>query len=303
MTDTPTHDVDSAVLLTLAATRARQRLSEAPGLIAYVRTLVTPAGAQRSDGQPRPASKEAPAPLRVDAVDEADSAYAQLLNWVRNWSETLHLAPPVTATYAWSNAREVQGFRGGVTPEGAGILVKNLTVWLLTHQDKIERHEYAGSYFDDVAEIIWDLRKKFPRSGRGTRPVFPRSCPVCDSPSMGVEWQSEQLTDFTLICAYCGFEGSTVALLKDPHVSELMRDMRVEDTPETTSWWTKKQAVREMRLTPQTLNRYIQHDGLATHTADGTVYVNAEQLRELWRAKRSRDKANRAIPTPDTLRA
>ncbi|ROP65650.1 hypothetical protein EDF55_0088 [Curtobacterium sp. ZW137] len=303
MTNLTPDETEPEVLLSFAAARARQRLNDAAGLIAYVRTLVAPSGVQRSDGLPRPASKDAPAPLRVNAVDAADSAYAQLVNWVGYWSETLHLSPPVTATYAWSNAREVQGFRGGVTPEGAGMLVKNLTVWLLTHQDKIERHEYAGSYFDDGAAIIWDLRKKFPRSGRGTRPVFPRSCPVCDSPSMGVEWQSEQLTDFTLICAYCGFEGSTVALLKDPHVSELMRDMRVEDTPETTSWWTKKQAVREMRLTPQTLNRYIQHDGLATHTADGTVYVNADQLRELWRAKRSRDKANRAIATPDTLRA
>lgn len=223
-------------------------------------------------------------------MDEADSAYAQLLNWVGYWAETLHLSPPVTASYAWSNAREVQGFRAGVTPQGAGLLVKNLAVWLLTHQEKIERHEYAGSYFDDVAEIVWDLRKKFPRVGRGIHPVLPRACPVCDSPSMGVEWQSDQLTDFTLVCAYCGFEGSTAALLKDRDVREILRDMRIEEAPETTSWWTKKQAVREMRITPQTLNRYIQQDGLKTHTADGSVFVHADQLREIWRDKRMRDQ-------------
>lgn len=290
MTDTTAvTDVDPIVLLSLSAARARQRLNEAPGLIAYVRTLVVPAGVQRSDGLPRSASKEAPAPLRVDAVDEADSAYAQLLNWVGYWAETLHLSPPVTASYAWSNAREVQGFRAGVTPEGAGLLVKNLAVWLVAHQDKIERHEYAGSYFDDVAGIVWDLRKKFPRVGRGIRPVFPRACPVCDSPSMGVEWQSDQLTDFALICAYCGFAGSTAALLKDANVRELMRDVRVEYAPEASIWWTKRQAVREMRLTPQTLNRYIRHDGLRTHTADGSVFVNADDLRALWRSKRLND--------------
>ncbi|WIB69784.1 hypothetical protein [Curtobacterium sp. MCBD17_026] len=291
MTDTTAvTDVDPIVLLSLSAARARQRLNEVPGLIAYVRTLVVPAGVQRSDGLPRSASREAPAPLRVDAVDEADSAYAQLLNWVGYWAETLHLSPPVTASYAWSNAREVQGFRAGVTPQGAGLLVKNLAVWLLTHQEKIERHEYAGSYFDDVAEIVWDLRKKFPRVGRGIHPVLPRACPVCDSPSMGVEWQSDQLTDFTLVCAYCGFEGSTAALLKDRDVREILRDMRIEEAPETTSWWTKKQAVREMRITPQTLNRYIQQDGLKTHTADGSVFVHADQLREIWRDKRMRDQ-------------
>jgi hypothetical protein len=196
----------------------------------------------------------------------------------------------VTATYAWSNEREVQGFRAGVTPDGAGLLVRNLTVWLLTHQDKIERHESAASYFEDVAEIVWDLRKKFPRVGRGTRPIFPRACPVCGSPSMGVEWQSEQLTDFTLVCAYCGFEGSTAALLQDRDVRELLRDMRIEDAPEPSTWWTKKQATQEMRITPQTLNRYIQRDGLTTHTAGGDVYVNSEQLREMWRTKRLRDQ-------------
>lgn len=282
-------DVDPDVLLSLSAARARQRLNEAPGLVAYVRTLVVPAGVQRSDGLPRSASKEAPAPLRVDAVDEADSAYAQLLNWVSYWSEALHLTPPVTASYAWGNDREAQGFRAGVTPDGAGLLIKNLTVWLLMHQDKIERHEHAGGYLEDVATIVWDLRRKFPRSGQGPRPVLPRPCPICGDESMGVEWQSEQLTDFMLVCAYCGFEGDTAALLKDDRTRELIRDMRVEDAPESTVWWTKKQAVAEMRLTPQTLNRYIQQDGLRTHTAGGNVYVNADQLRQLWRRKRLRD--------------
>lgn len=101
-TDQQHHEeaADPIALLSLAAARARHRLNEAPGPIAYVRTLVVPAGARRSDGLPRPASKEAPAPFRVDAVDESDSAYAQLLNWVSYWCNELHIAPPVTATYA-----------------------------------------------------------------------------------------------------------------------------------------------------------------------------------------------------------
>jgi hypothetical protein len=60
----------------------------------------------------------------------------------------------VTATYAWSNNREVQSLRAGVTPEGAAVLVRNSTVWLLLHQDKIERHQQAGAYFDDVVPIV-----------------------------------------------------------------------------------------------------------------------------------------------------
>ncbi len=295
MTETTTGaDVDPIVLLSLAAARARQRLEEVPGLIAYVRTLVVPQTLQRSDGLPRAASKEPPAPFNTAAVDESDSVYAQLLNWVSYWSETLRIAPPVTASYAWVNSREVQGFRAGVTPEGAALLVRNISIWLLLHEDEIQRHDQAAEYFGDVASIVWNLRKRFPRNGRGTRPVFPRPCPVCGDPSMGVEWRSEELADFTLACAYCGFEGSTEALLKDRDVREILRDMRFEDAPEATTWWTKKQAVREMRITPQTLNRYIQRDGLTTHTASGDVHVNADQLREIWRTKRLRDQNPRA---------
>lgn len=38
-----------------------------------------------------------------------------------------------------------------------------------------------------------------------------------------------------------------------------------------------------MRISPQTLDRYIQRDGLRTHTHGDDVYVNSAQLRELWR--------------------
>jgi hypothetical protein len=282
--------VDPIVMLSLSALRARKRLHEAPGLVAYVRTLMVPAGAQRSDGQPRGGSKEPPAPFRIDAVDESDSVYAQLLNWIGYWSAELTIAAPPTATYAWSNDREVQGFRAGVTAEGAGLLVQTLTTWLLLHQDKILRHQQAGEYFDDVARIVRDLHGKFPRTSRGMRPVLPRPCPLCDEPEMGVDWSSDQLEDFTLTCSHCGYQGDTSALLRDRDVRRILGDMRVEYAPEPSEWWTKKQAVRELRITPQTLNRYIQHDHLPTQTADGNVYVNADELRGLWRQKRIRDK-------------
>lgn len=294
MTVTQQHEeeatVDPTVLLPLAAARARHRLEEAPGLVAYVRTLVVPAGAQRSDG-PRSPSKDAPAPLRVDAVDESDAIYAQLLNTVDEMAEKLNVQPPVTAVYAWSNAREAQGFRAGVTPEGAGMLVRNLTVWILLRFDKIARHPLARHWYEDLTTMVDDLSKQFPRADRGARMVLPRPCWVCGSETVGIEWHSAQLQDFTLACSYCGAEGDTALLLKDPDLTEILRKMRrLEDAPEPTTWWTKKQAAREMRITPQTLNRYIQQDGLQTHTADGAVYVNAGQLREIWRAKRVRDQ-------------
>ena len=278
--------LDPAVLLSLSALRARKRLHEASGLVAYVRTLMVPAAAQRGDGQPRGASKEPPAPFRVDAVDEADSVYAQLLNWVAYWSQELAVVAPVTATYAWSNEREAQGFRAGTTPEGAGLLVQNLVTWLLLHQDKIERHQQAATYFDDVAEFVRGLRVKFPRTSRGMRPVSPRPCPLCSEPQIGADWNSEELIDFTLTCAHCGFEGDVEALLKDRDVKSVLTDMRFEFASEPSEWWTKKQAAAEMRISVRAVELYIQKDGLPTQTANGAVYVRADELRELWRAKR-----------------
>ncbi|MFJ3027977.1 hypothetical protein ACIPEQ_03965 [Curtobacterium sp. NPDC087080] len=40
-----------------------------------------------------------------------------------------------------------------------------------------------------------------------------------------------------------------------------------------------------MGVTLQTLNRYIREDGLKTHTKDGTVYVPAKTMRDIWRGK------------------
>lgn len=113
---------------------------------------------------------------------------------------------------------------------------------------------------------------------------------------MGVDWQSEQLRDFTRVCSCSGFEGNTTALLKDRDVHGLLRDMRSGEISERTTWCTNKQAALEMRITSQTLNRYIQQDGLKTHTADGAVYVDPDQLREVWRVKRERDQSPRTSP-------
>jgi len=286
VTDTVTEAISPTVMLDLSAVRARKGLRDAADLLTHVRSLVPPSGTQRPDGQPRSKQQGSRLPFREDALEESDSVYAQLLDWTRSWADALTLPLPVTAGYAWSNQAGPQGFRSAVTPEGAHALTANLATWLLLHDDKIRRHPTAGTFYEDIADLMWNLSKKFPRESRGMRPVLPRPCPICGDPSMGVEWRSEQLLDFTLICTYCGFEGDTTALLKDRDVRTLMNDMRIEEAAEASSWWTKKQAAREMRITPQTLNRYIQRDGLKTHTADGTVYVNADQLRELWRGKR-----------------
>lgn len=119
--------------------------------------------------------------------------------------------------------------------------------------------------------------------------MFPRLCPVCGKPSVSVQWRSEHLKDLTLVCSSCGLEGDTAALLQERDLADLLQDLRSEEVAEPATGQTKKQVAREMQITPQTLNRHIQQDGLKTHAADGAAYVHADQLREIWRRKRVRN--------------
>ena len=116
---------------------------------------------------------------------------------------------------------------------------------------------------------------------------------MCSEQRMVIERRGDthagDAADIVLVCGYCGFEGGAKALMKDLGMrAAVFGDIRVEEAPEPAEWWTKKQAIDQMRLTSQTLNRYIREDGLATHTKDGTVYVRAGELRDIWRGKQVR---------------
>ncbi|MGW8430920.1 hypothetical protein ACWGJ9_07320 [Curtobacterium citreum] len=276
------------VVEALTAAHARAKLTNAADQVAYVRGLVVPSGSQPSDGQPRSSSTEASFPIRVDPLEASDRVYAHLLNWVRFWSAEMLVQPPVAAVYAWTTDGGPQGFRSTVTPLGAWGLTSTLATWLLLHHDSIRRQPRSGEYFAQIDSVLWHLQSRFPTKAPKARPVLPRPCPVCAADTMTIERRGLEVTDIGLVCSYCGFEGDAAALVKDRAVRALLTDIRFEEAPPAAEWWTKAQAVDEMRLTPQTLNRYIQHEGLETHTKDGVVWVKADDVRDLWRAKQVR---------------
>jgi len=282
--DTDTTD-DAAIDLAVTASYARAKLVNAADLVAHVRGQVAPGSAQPSDGQPRASSAEAPLPIRIDPLEASDRVYAHLLNWVHYWAPVLQIQPPVTATYAWTTEDGPQGFRSTVTPLGAWGLTQTLTTWLLLHHDAIRRQPDAGDYFTAVDDFLGQLRARFPMRAPRARPTLPRPCPVCATETMTIERRGDQVSDIALVCGYCAFEGAAKALLKDRGVRSLVTDIRIEEAPEPAEWWTKKQALDQMRLTSQTLNRYIREDGLTTQTTDGTVYVRSDELRDIWRGK------------------
>lgn len=285
--DTDTTD-DATIDLAVTASYARAKLVNAADLVAHVRGQVAPGSAQPSDGQPRASSSEAPLPIRVDPLEASDRVYAHLLNWVHYWASVLQVQPPVTATYAWATDDGPQGFRSTVTPLGAWGLTHTLTTWLLLHHDAIRRQPDAGVYFAAVDDFLGQLRARFPMRAPRARPTLPRPCPVCATETMTIERRGEQVSDLALVCGYCAFEGEAKALLKDRGIRSLVTDIRIEEAPEPAEWWTKAQAIDQMRLTARTLNRYITDDGLETQTKEGVVWVKADAVRDLWRGKQVR---------------
>ncbi|ROP78313.1 hypothetical protein EDF18_0959 [Frigoribacterium sp. PhB107] len=283
-------------LLHLAAARARRRLLEADGLVAYIRTLVVPPLGGASDGMPRAASKTPPLPLRADAVDDTDDTYARLIEWVSYWAGQLTTEPPVALQVKWAAKDEPAGFRAGTTPAGAGLLVKMLTTWLLTRQDQILGQPAAQEYLDDVADIVWKLRSKYPRAPRPERGVLERPCPVCDRFTFGATWPGQAaVEEFELVCSFCGHSEAAAAFIRDGRVRELLHELREEHADPRSEWWTKRQAQMELDIGKTTLNRYIADGDLQTYTVDGTVYVSTEDLLTLWRTKRA---ASRGVAAP-----
>jgi hypothetical protein len=201
-------------LAVLRDRRARRSLREAPGLVMYVRSVSI--GGQSERGE---TLVEWSAPMRIAAADASDAVYAQLVDWVTYWAGVLEVAPPSSAVVASRNFQwahksagfkdaAVLGFKSGTTPEGAYLLVKLLTMWLLTHADRIVAVEDAGAveaYQDDVSRLVRELRGQFPTAPRPQRDVVSRECPKCCVEAVGAEWGSEDVRDVRVFCGSCGF--------------------------------------------------------------------------------------------------
>jgi len=65
--------------------------------------------------------------------------------------------------------------------------------------------------------------------------------------------------------------------MKTGRVRELLHELRQEHAEPKSEWWTKRQAILELGITIQSLNRYIT-EGLITATYSGTVYVHTDDL-------------------------
>ena len=193
------------------AYRASRALQSAADIVLHVRALALTGKTERGETLP-----EWSAPMRITAVDDVDEVYARIIEWVTYWSKLLVTLPTATSIVAWHNSNGELGFKAGTTPEGAAMLVRIQTMWLLTRHEIISRHPASTTYHEDLIEFVWALRSKYPKAPRPPRPVSSRPCPTCGEFAVGAVWASDAVTDVIVSCAHCGetFESSPRKLLE-----------------------------------------------------------------------------------------
>jgi hypothetical protein len=189
--------------------RVARALGDAPDLMMHVRSLVIPVGAAQL-GARVSGSKEPPAPLRLNPLDDADEAYAQLRMWCWTWAEKLDQPSPASASVVWQNLQgEPGGFRAGVTPEGAHALTSRLTAWLVARQAQINRHPLSDDYLAEIIFTFGQMQARYPHGRKEqdrTRRADARECPICHQDGVRAYWYSmlDDPTGIVITCAFCG---------------------------------------------------------------------------------------------------
>lgn len=220
MTETMTAEEKRQRELAFLFLKLRRALGEAPGLLGYVWSKRLRFGATPSSGGRVSGSKTPPAPVREQAFDDANRAYAVLVNWAAVWSREFGEREPSVAA-AWSRAaftktksvRDALGFPGITTPEGAAALTRPIAAYLLRRQPDILATDPSGStltraraeqYASEVIEGLGDLRRRYRTSGRiHDRGQQTRACPICNHLAVEVSWYSDDLHDLIVQCHHC----------------------------------------------------------------------------------------------------
>lgn len=216
--------------------KCRRSLAEASDLMMHIRGMVVPGGGTSFEVRVS-SSKEPPAPLRLDPEDDSNLAYAQLVLWVWEWARLLGVLPPSTAAVAWYSIREVQGFRASTTPEGAHLLTRLLTSWLLMKHPRIieDRAAVAMDYLMEIVQTIGTLRGRYPMRDGTRRASIPdcRPCPVCGLEFVTATWNVEDSHSVDIVCVHCGATGEQILPLIGISPSKLGRILDwLDDLPE-----------------------------------------------------------------------
>lgn len=175
--------------------RITRALLDAPDLVGWIREQVTP-GTWR--GTRDDVLREAPAPLTVDAVADADDLHALLSAWAVAYADLTGLTGP-----SWGGSAIRPGSRRRIDlpgphglpstrhvvyddPRVVGLradadhrdATHRVATWLLRHREGIAALDWAASWHDEVVDAIRGASSRWPRAPRQRK--LPLPCPSCD---------------------------------------------------------------------------------------------------------------------------
>jgi excisionase family DNA binding protein len=250
--------------------RSRSALNDAPELAMHVRSIAISGRAETGE-----TLREWSAPMMITASDAVDEFFAQLVDWrlsFYRWLEPFRTPLLVTP---WTNDEgEAVGFAAGTTPALAQILVRNQTSWLLAHSEAIALHPSGATFQEDVTQMVWSLRSKFPTRAHRERPVLSRPCPVCGELGVQAEWYvKNEPSSVKVECALCGYE-IPVRKMRNGATDEWLPTTTVVTDPLIVTAERKallakprilpSEAAYLVGVTKRTVNRWIA-DGLPTY--------------------------------------
>lgn len=191
----------------IAKWRLSRALADAPALLAHVRGMAISGAIDRGE-----VLREQTAPVRLRPLSDADSVYAQLIDWVMDIASQLQLSPPSSQVLAWNLMDpdaawdDYRGFRAGTTPSAANLLTSIQTLWLVGHMTQIEAWAGYQSFRDDVTDKLWRLRSRYPMQARRERSTSDRECPACGQEAVSADWWSEEMREVDVSCQACGLK-------------------------------------------------------------------------------------------------
>lgn len=205
--------------------RCVRALGEVAELAMHVRSLIVPGNGQGERGEEDPRER---APLRVTPTDAADNLFANLLLWLDYWCEELDVATPVSARVAWSNYREVQGFRAGTSVEDAGRLAGKVATALKALSEGIRGHQQGGVYHSEIVRLVGELRGQFPLEQRKQREASARPCPTCKHFEVRADWFGVDRGDVEVRCSQCGWRAEADYKTLMGWIEPVERERRLE---------------------------------------------------------------------------
>lgn len=158
--------------------RTRHALTIAPDVIEHIVSL---RGTPTRSTQPRvQQSKEPPAPLNVDAVDDSDYVYQSLTYWAGVFVKHLDVVGPVLLRQSRrTQDGTIVGFPSTITPGTAHDATRAITAWMLERLDRFaSEHPFELQEFSEETDRILTLRAKWPIEEGGTQSQVP--CPHHD---------------------------------------------------------------------------------------------------------------------------